>query len=42
MFEADGSPFYGNLREILQAVCHKLAIYFVSTVVALEMEFYLT
>jgi glutamine synthetase len=42
MFEADGSPFYGNPREVLQAVCDKLAASGINAVVAVEMEFYLT
>ncbi len=42
MFEEDGSPFYGNPREVLKTVCEKLADSGFNPVVALEMEFYLT
>ena len=42
MFETDGSPFYGNPREVLKTVCDKLADSGFNPVVAVEMEFYLT
>ena len=42
MFETDGTPFYGNPREVLKTVCDKLADSGFNPVVAVEMEFYLT
>ena len=42
MFEADGSPFYGNPREVLKSVCLKMADSGWNAVVAIEMEFFLT
>ena len=42
MFEVDGSPFYGNPREVLKSVCLKMADSGWSAVVAIEMEFFLT
>ena len=42
MFAADGSPFYGNPREVLQTVCDKFTDSGFTAVVAVEMEFYLT
>ena len=42
MYEADGSVFYANPREVLKSICLKMADSGWNSVVAIEMEFFLT
>ena len=42
MFGQDGTPFFGNPREVLKSVCQKMADAGFKAVVAVEMEFFLT
>ena len=42
MFGHNGSPFYGNPREVLKSVCKKMTDSGFKAVVAVEMEFFLT
>ena len=41
MLEPDGSPYYGNPREVLQSVCKKLSEFGWHAMIAVEIEFYL-
>ncbi|MEO1822557.1 MAG: glutamine synthetase, partial [Candidatus Lambdaproteobacteria bacterium] len=41
MLEPDGSPFFGNPREVLNSVCKKLSEFGWKAMVAVEIEFYL-
>ena len=41
MLEPDGSPSYGNPREVLQSVCKKLSEFGCHAMIAVEIEFYL-
>jgi glutamine synthetase len=41
MLEPDGSPFFGNPREVLHSVCKKLSEFGWKAMVAVEIEFYL-